>query len=379
MKMSHHPNVAPPPREDEMEIAAESVTLQIPAGEVTLTGDLAIPENARGLVLFAHGSGSSRQSPRNQAVAETLRNAGMATLLFDLLTPHEEAEDAYRGHLRFDIGLLSRRLAIVTEVIADDPHSRNLGIGYFGASTGGAAALRAAAALGSTIGAVVSRGGRPDLAGEALAYVKAPTLLIVGERDEDVLRLNEQAYRATAMREVARDRSARDAFISGAGHTRRSRSVGCGLVQETSESTKMTTQFKNRTEAGQALATRLTSFANRTDVLVLALPRGGVPVAAEVAKKLNAPLDVFVVRKLGLPGHPELAMGAIATGGVRVFNGDVDQLSANSGRSRLTRSRRKSTKNCYGASACIATNFRRRKLKVRRSSLSMTESRPARR
>ena len=192
--MSHHPNVAPPPREDEMEIAAESVTLQIPAGEVTLTGDLAIPENARGLVLFAHGSGSSRQSPRNQAVAETLRNAGMATLLFDLLTPHEEAEDAYRGHLRFDIGLLSRRLAIVTEEIADDPHSRNLGLGYFGASTGGAAALRAAAALASTIGAVVSRGGRPDLAGKALAHVKAPTLLIVGERDEDVLRLNERAY-----------------------------------------------------------------------------------------------------------------------------------------------------------------------------------------
>ena len=177
-----------------MEVAAESATLQIPAGEVTLTGDLEIPENAQGLVLFAHGSGSSRRSPRNQAVAEVLRDAGMATLLFDLLTPHEEAEDAYSGHLRFDIGLLSRRLAIVTEEIADDPYSRNLGIGYFGASTGGAAALRAAAALGSTIGAVVSRGGRPDLAGEALAHVKAPTLLIVGERDEDVLRLNEQAY-----------------------------------------------------------------------------------------------------------------------------------------------------------------------------------------
>ena len=177
-----------------MKIEAKSVTLQIPAAEVTLTGDLEIPENARGLVLFAHGSGSSRRSPRNQAVAEILRDAGMATLLFDLLTPHEEAEDAYSGHLRFDIGLLSRRLAIVTEGIADDPHSRNLGLGYFGASTGGAAALRAAAALGSTIEAVVSRGGRPDLAGEALAHVKAPTLLIVGERDEDVLRLNEQAY-----------------------------------------------------------------------------------------------------------------------------------------------------------------------------------------
>lgn len=173
---------------------AETVMLQIPAGEVTLAGDLEIPKNARGLVLFAHGSGSSRQSPRNQAVAEVLRDAGLATLLFDLLTPDEEIEDAYTGHLRFDIGLLSRRLALVTKEIADDPHSRNLGIGYFGASTGGAAALRAAAALGMTIGAVVSRGGRPDLAGEALTYVKAPTLLIVGERDEEVLRLNEGAY-----------------------------------------------------------------------------------------------------------------------------------------------------------------------------------------
>jgi predicted alpha/beta-hydrolase family hydrolase len=194
MKMSHHPNVAPPPREDEMDLPPESVTLQIPAGEVTLAGDLEIPENAQGLVLFAHGSGSSRRSPRNQAVAEVLRDAGMATLLFDLLTPHEEAEDACSGHLRFDIGLLSRRLAIVTEEIEDDPHSGNLVIGYFGASTGGAAALRAAAVLGSTVGAVVSRGGRPDLAGEALAYVKAPTLLIVGERDEEVLRLNEEAF-----------------------------------------------------------------------------------------------------------------------------------------------------------------------------------------
>jgi predicted alpha/beta-hydrolase family hydrolase len=194
MKMSHHPYVGAPPREDEIDTGAKSITLQIPAGEVTLPGDLEIPKSPHGLVLFAHGSGSSRHSPRNQAVAEVLRDAGMATLLFDLLTPHEEAEDAYSGHLRFDIGLLSRRLAIVTEEIADDSRSRNLGLGYFGASTGGAAALRAAAVLGSTIQAVVSRGGRPDLAGEALAHVKAPTLLILGERDEEVLRLNEQAY-----------------------------------------------------------------------------------------------------------------------------------------------------------------------------------------
>jgi putative phosphoribosyl transferase len=144
--------------------------------------------------LFAHGSGSSRLSVRNQAVAEILRGSRLATLLFDLLTPDEEAQDAQTGHLRFDIGLLSRRLAIGTEEIADDPRCRSLGIGYFGASTGGAAALIAAAVLSSNIDAVVSRGGRPDLAGEALAYVKAPTLLIVGERDVDVLRLNEKAF-----------------------------------------------------------------------------------------------------------------------------------------------------------------------------------------
>jgi putative phosphoribosyl transferase len=194
MKEHCHPGVAPAPLEEEMSRPAEMIMLRIPAGEVTLAGDLEIPKNARGLVLFAHGSGSSRRSPRNQAVAEVLRDANLATLLFDLLTPEEEVEDAYSGHLRFDIGLLSRRLVQVTQEIADDSRSHSLGIGYFGASTGGAAALRAAAALSSTIGAVVSRGGRPDLAGEALEYVKAPTLLIVGECDEEVLRLNESAY-----------------------------------------------------------------------------------------------------------------------------------------------------------------------------------------
>lgn len=119
---------------------------------------------------------------------------GDATLLFDLLTPEEEAKDASTGHLRFDIGLLSRRLVAVTREMADDPRSRDVGLGYFGASTGGATAVRATAALGASIGAVVSRGGRPDLAGDALPLVKAPTLLIVGDRDEQVLRLNQNAY-----------------------------------------------------------------------------------------------------------------------------------------------------------------------------------------
>jgi putative phosphoribosyl transferase len=173
---------------------SESLHLQIRAGKVTLSGDLEIPKNALGLVLFAHGSGSSRLSVRNQGVAEILRRSAIATLLFDLLTPEEEALDAHTGHLRFDIGLLSCRLAIVTQEIADDLRCRSFGIGYFGASTGGAAALIAAAALSSYIDAVVSRGGRPDLVGEALQFVKAATLLIVGERDDEVLRLNEKAY-----------------------------------------------------------------------------------------------------------------------------------------------------------------------------------------
>jgi putative phosphoribosyl transferase len=174
--------------------APRSLALRLACGEIILTGDLEIPAKGRGLVLFAHGSGSSRHSPRNRAVAEVLRRAGVGTLLFDLLTPDEEEADAHGGHLRFDIGLLARRLVMVTQEIADDSRFRDLALGYFGASTGGAAALVAAAAFTTKVRAVVSRGGRPDLAGQALAYVKAATLLIVGECDEEVLSLNEKAF-----------------------------------------------------------------------------------------------------------------------------------------------------------------------------------------
>jgi pimeloyl-ACP methyl ester carboxylesterase len=146
------------------------------------------------LVLFAHGSGSSRHSPRNQFVARALREAGSGTFLFDLLTQDEETEDAFAGHLRFDIPFLAERLEAATQWASSHPATQRLPMGYFGSSTGGAAALVAAATLGSAVGAIVSRGGRPDLAGDALQLVKAPTLLIVGERDEEVLRLNESAY-----------------------------------------------------------------------------------------------------------------------------------------------------------------------------------------
>lgn len=177
-----------------LRVRGHSAEVLIPNGEVNLLGQLCLPEAAPGLVLFAHGSGSSRHSPRNQAVAQVIREAGMGTLLFDLLTREEEASEARTRHLRFDIGLLAHRLLGATQWIHHQSVTQGLSLGYFGASTGAAAALVAAAEMGTTVKAVVSRGGRPDLAGAALARVTAPTLLLVGARDELVLRLNEEAF-----------------------------------------------------------------------------------------------------------------------------------------------------------------------------------------
>ena len=167
--------------------------VQIHAGRAVLPGNLNIPENASALVLFAHGSGSSRHSPRNQFVARTLNEAGLATLLFDLLTPEEEAIDMQTREHRFNIHLLAERLGHATKWAKQQEQTSDLRIGYFGSSTGGAAALMAAVDAPQNVDAVVSRGGRPDLAGEALPKVKAPTLLIVGGNDDIVIELNEQA------------------------------------------------------------------------------------------------------------------------------------------------------------------------------------------
>ena len=167
--------------------------VRIPAGRATLDGNLTIVDQAKRLILFAHGSGSSRHSPRNQFVARTLNDAGLATLLFDLLTPEEESVDLYTREHRFDIGLLAERLVCATKWAKQQEPTRDWQIGYFGSSTGGAAALVAAAELINEVGAVVSRGGRPDLAGDALPKVKAPTLLIVGGEDHVVIELNEKA------------------------------------------------------------------------------------------------------------------------------------------------------------------------------------------
>ncbi|MEU4420593.1 alpha/beta family hydrolase [Actinoplanes sp. NPDC024001] len=183
----------------------------IDVGTVRLAGDLTLPEHPVGVVLFAHGSGSSRHSPRNQAVARELNRRGLATLLADLLTEQEETHDSRSGDLRFDIGLLADRLVGIIDWTRAHPPTAALPIGLFGASTGGGAALVASAARPEAIQAVVSRGGRPDLAGPALLEVRAPTLLVVGERDPRVLEMNEQARNTMRIRAELR-------IIPGATH-----------------------------------------------------------------------------------------------------------------------------------------------------------------
>jgi dienelactone hydrolase len=178
---------------DRLAARPDEHDVSIPVGTVVLDGTLGLAPNPRGVVLFAHGSGSSRHSRRNRFVADELREAGLATLLFDLLTVDEEAADRFSGHLRFDIALLAERLVGATDWLAEQPATRDVPIGYFGASTGGGAALVAAVERPDVVGAVVSRGGRPDLAASVLDRVRAPTLLIVGGNDAPVIEMNRAA------------------------------------------------------------------------------------------------------------------------------------------------------------------------------------------
>lgn len=187
--------------------------MTIPVDDIHLFGDLVIPTGATGIVVFAHGSGSSRDSPRNRFVAGKLQAAGLATLLFDLLTAEEVVVDEWTRELRFDIGLLAGRLVQVTDWLVRGDRSRHLGIGYFGASTGAAAALVATADRPDLVRAVVSRGGRPDLAGPSLGRVRAPTLLIVGALDEPVIEMNREA-----MTRMPADTSTELEIVPGATH-----------------------------------------------------------------------------------------------------------------------------------------------------------------
>jgi dienelactone hydrolase len=190
---------------------ALSTPVVVPAGDIRLAGDLTVPEGAKGLVVFAHGSGSSRRSVRNRRVAKTLNERGLATLLIDLLTSGEEEIDQQTRQYRFDIPLLADRLVDIARWVGAQPTLSTLHLGYFGASTGGGAALIAAARQPDRIGAVVSRGGRPDLAAAFLDKVRAPVLLIVGGNDPQVLELNEQALRGLNAR-------SKMSVVSGATH-----------------------------------------------------------------------------------------------------------------------------------------------------------------
>lgn len=286
----------------------------VSVGPHHLQGLLAVPLNAKGLVLFAHGSGSGRFSPRNNYVARRLEQAGFATMLMDLLHPDEEAD---RSNV-FDIDLLASRLLEASTWARSHPELARLPIAYFGASTGGGAALAAAAMNPEQVSAVVSRGGRPDLAGDLLPSVQAPTLLLVGSRDEQVLDLNRWAMQhMTCKAELA--------IVPGAGHLFEEPGTLDEVVRRATSwlerftSAKAPVQdsielpFANRRQAGRLLAQQLIDLEKERP-LVLALPRGGVPVAFEIAEKLDAELDLLLVRKIGAPHHPEYGIGAVVDG-----------------------------------------------------------------
>lgn len=320
----------------------------ITRGGVRLEGTLAMPERAAGLAVFAHGSGSGRFSSRNRHVARRLQEQGVATLLFDLLTEDEERVDRETAEHRFDIELLTSRLVLAIDWLRDekviDP---SLPIGCFGASTGAAAAIRAAVERPDHVAAVVSRGGRPDLAGDALGRLGAPTLLIVGGADEQVLQLNRQARaRMTQARSHLAivpgathlfeepgtlDRAA-DLAAEWLGTTFRTGSPPAmpGGSAPRSEGRELPERFADRLDAGHHLAERLRTQLDDADLenaIVVGMPRGGVPIGRVVADKLELPLTIVVVRKVGAPGHPEYGIGAVAEDGVAVIDERAARLS----------------------------------------------------
>jgi putative phosphoribosyl transferase len=300
----------------------------IPSDSGNLEGELAVPSHAVGIVLFAHGSGSSRLSKRNQFVAEELRNAGIGTLLFDLLSEDEAAD---RENV-FDIDFLAHRLSDATSWIRSTPEAKGYPLGYFGASTGAAAAL-VAAAQDHSIQAVVSRGGRPDLAIRHLAAVEAPTLLIVGGNDYGVNELNEKAYRVLRCEKSLEIVPRATHLFEEPGALEHVAKLASDWFNRhfkpqsyvTTTTSPALVVYSTREQAGRTLAQHLRSYVGTDDLVVLGIPRGGLPVAREVADALRAPLDIVVVRKLGAPGEPELGIGAVVDGDhpSAIFNPEI--------------------------------------------------------
>lgn len=314
---------------------------------------MVLPKEARAIVLFSHGSGSDRQSTRNRYVADILNGSGFATLLIDLLTRDEKELDNRNHHLRFDVDLLARRLLNVTQWIMDQPHTRGLLLGYFASSTGAAAALIDAAKLKGTVKAVVSRGGRPDLADykeEMLQYVTAPTLLIVGGSDtRSVIAINKSALKrlsAASSRELA--------IIPDAGHLFEEQGKMeqvaristewfeqhllndkkqfqnkyrgdkfSGRLSRLKELPQLYLRFKDRTAAGEILSSTLKKYKNEDhehDIAVIGIPRGGVIVADVVARALGGAIDIIVSKRLRVPDNSENSLGAIMQDGSTYFD-----------------------------------------------------------
>lgn len=305
------------------------VGTEVIVGPHKLPGILSVPEGATGIVLFAHGSGSSRLSSRNQYVAGVLNEAGIATLLFDLL---QKAEEGDRRKV-FDIGLLAGRLQEAADWVREEPETLGLNRCYFGASTGAAAALVAAARQPDEVTAVVSRGGRPDLARDDLPRVSAPTLLIIGGDDEPVIEMNAEALgllkcekqieiipgathlfpEPGALEEVAR--MARDWFLRHLGNPAIKKTNGKARVSDDPPpDDDPGPKFRDREDAARQLAEKLRELDLR-EPLVLGIPRGGVVTGATLARELDAELDITLSRKLRAPFQPELAVGAVGEDG----------------------------------------------------------------
>lgn len=310
-----------------------TIEVRIPVRGGRLLGDLAIPNDPIGVVVFAHGSGSSRFSPRNRAVARRLQSHGLATLLVDLLTPIEEAQDRRTAHLRFDIELLVRRVEATLDWSLSDSRLRGLPIGLYGSSTGAAAALAAAAHEPDVVAAIVARSGRPDLVEPLLPQVMAPTLFVVGSHDSDLLDRNQ--YAATRLHCTHRtsivsgasqlfaepgalDRAANLASAWFVRHLAESRSNDAD--EDTQAASTILTRYADRAAAGAALAQLVGRDApGLVEPIVVALPHGGVEVAAPVAAALDAPLEAAVARAICAPSQPELVIGSVDEEGATTF------------------------------------------------------------
>ncbi len=301
----------------------------IPVAGGDCPADLWLPAAASGLVVVVHGSGSGKGSPRNRQLADSLFEAGWAVLLFDLLTPEEARLDARSSQYRFNIPFLQRRLGAVLEWIQSQAFLSPLPLFLIGGSTGAAVALAATAHNPGLVRGVISRGGRPDLVFDCLGDVLVPVLLLQGSEDTFVRESAPQVREALSGPVSVVDIAGASHLFEEPGTMRRAIETCVQFLAEQRDRSMVNGggwRFADRDDAGRWLAGKLLAYRDRSDVLVAGLPRGGVPVAARVARALRAPLDIWVVRKIGAPGNEELAIGAVASGGVVVRNDDVIRL-----------------------------------------------------